>query len=116
MADRTQRLLTPSLAAALLLAATLNLTLMTEAQTKPLVYPTAHTVDQVDDYFGTRVADPYRWMENVDSPEVKAWVDAENALTHSYLDQVPARTAIRDRLMHLNAFERYTLPSKRGTR
>jgi prolyl oligopeptidase len=81
-----------------------------------LNYPSARTVEQADDYFGTRVPDPYRWMEDVDSPEVKAWVDQENALTRSYLDQVPAREVIRDRILHLNRFERYSLPVKRGTR
>jgi len=79
-------------------------------------YPSARTVDQADDYFGTQVPDPYRWMEDVDSPDVKAWVDQENALTRSYLDQVPAREAIRERILHLNRFERYSLPVKRGTR
>jgi prolyl oligopeptidase len=82
----------------------------------PLTYPAAHTVDQVDDYFGTRVADPYRWMEDVDSPEVKSWVEAENALTHNYFSQVPEREAIRNRLMHLNSYERYSIPVKRGAR
>ena len=79
-------------------------------------YPAAHTVDQVDTYFGTKVADPYRWMENVDSPEVKTWVDAENTLTHSILDKVPQRTAIRDRILHLNSYERYSVPTRRGPR
>ena len=90
---------------------------MTQAQTpSPIQYPAAHTVNQTDTYFGTAVADPYRWMEAVDSPEVKTWVDAENALTHSFLDQVPARAAIRDRILHLNSYERYTVPSHRGDR
>jgi prolyl oligopeptidase len=83
---------------------------------KPIAYPVAHTVDQVDDYFGTKVADPYRWMEDVDSPAVKTWVDAENALTQSYIAQVPVRDKIHRRLMQLNEFERYSLPVKRGTR
>ena len=100
--------------AAALLSADLSLA-ATPADAPALAYPAAHTVDQTDDYFGTRVSDPYRWMENVDSPEVKSWVDAENTLTHSYLDAVPGREAIRDRIMHLNSFERYTLPVKRGT-
>ena len=100
----------------LLLPATLVATPMTLAQSHSLVYPAAHTVDQTDDYFGTKVADPYRWMEDVDSPEVKTWVDAENTLTHGYLDPIPARAAIRDRILHLNSFERYTLPVRRGTR
>lgn len=91
---------------------------MSQAKTtrQPLQYPSAHTVQQVDTYFGTRVADPYRWMEDVDSPEVKAWVDAENELTRSILDAVPARSPIRDRILHLNSFERYSVPSRRGSR
>ncbi len=100
----------------LLAAALLSADLAHAAPPAPLTYPTAHTVDQTDDYFGTRVADPYRWMEDVDSPEIKLWVDAENALTQSYLAQVPARAAIRDRILHLNSFERYSLPVRRGTR
>jgi prolyl oligopeptidase len=99
-----------------ILAAALLSADLAHAAPPALAYPAAHTVGQTDDYFGTRVADPYRWMENVDSLEVKTWVDAENALTHGYLDQVPARAAIRDRILHLNSFERYSLPSRRGTR
>lgn len=74
-------------------------------------YPAARTIDQTDDYFGTTVADPYRWMEEVDSPEVAAWVAAENALTETFLAEVPTRTAMRDRLMSMMDFERYTVPS-----
>ena len=51
----------------------------------PRRYPKARSVDQVDDYFGTKVSDPYRWMEDVDSAELKTWVDAENVLTQRYL-------------------------------
>jgi prolyl oligopeptidase len=82
----------------------------------PLKYPEAHTVEQVDDYFGTKVSDPYRWMENVDSPEVKTWVDAENALTRSYLDPIPGREAIKSRLLALTDYERYSAPGRQGTR
>ena len=81
-----------------------------------LAYPVAHTVHQVDDYFGTSVPDPYRWMENVDSPEVKSWVDAENALTQMYLARVPGRANMHQRLTQLTNFERYTPPTRRGSR
>jgi prolyl oligopeptidase len=81
-----------------------------------LIYPHPHTVDQVDDYFGTKVSDPYRWMENVDSPEVKQWVDAENLLTRGYLDAVPGRDAIKSRLMALTNYERFSAPTRYGTR
>jgi prolyl oligopeptidase len=77
-----------------------------------LAYPEARTVDQVDDYFGTLVPDPYRWMEDVDSAELKTWVDAENELTQSYLAEAPGREAMQSRLMGLTNFERYTAPAR----
>jgi prolyl oligopeptidase len=86
------------------------------ATSSELKYPTARTVDQVDDYFGTKVSDPYRWMEDVDSPELKTWIDAENKLTQTYLAKIPARAAMQKRLMELINFERYTAPARRGTR
>jgi prolyl oligopeptidase len=82
----------------------------------PLAYPKAKTVDQVDDYHGTKVADPYRWLEDTDSADTKAWVEAENKLTFSYLDQIPYRAAIRERLLKLWNYERFTAPEKEGGR
>jgi prolyl oligopeptidase len=84
--------------------------------TLELSYPAARQVDQTDDYFGTTVSDPYRWMEDVDSPELKTWIDAENELTQSYLAQVPVRETMQRRLMELINYERYTAPARRGTR
>src|ERR1700722_4108506 len=81
-----------------------------------LAYPPARRVEQTDDYFGTKVNDPYRWMEDVDSAELKTWVDAENELTQSYLAQVPGRDTMLARLMELTNFERYTAPARRGSR
>ena len=81
-----------------------------------LKYPVARVSDKSDVYFGTTVADPYRWMEDVDSPEVKTWVDAENSLTQSYLADVPAREKIHARLMELNNYERFSPPEKEGGR
>jgi hypothetical protein len=60
-----------------------------------LTYPPALTVDQVDDYHGTRVADPYRWLEDADSAQTAAWVAAQNELTFAYLEGIPARQARR---------------------
>jgi prolyl oligopeptidase len=89
----------------------------TSAETSlELSYPVARKVEQTDDYFGTTVSDPYRWMEDVDSAEVKAWIDAENELTQRYLAQVPVRETMQRRLMELINFERYTAPARRGTR
>lgn len=82
----------------------------------PLAYPAAKKVDQTDDYFGTRVADPYRWLEDANSAETKAWVDAENKVTQAYLAQIPQRGAIRERLTQLWNYERYTVPYKEGGR
>ena len=60
-----------------------------------LHYPIAHRGDQVDDYHGTKVADPHRWLENVDSAETRDWVKAENQLTNGYLEKLHEREAIR---------------------
>jgi prolyl oligopeptidase len=82
----------------------------------PLAYPKARTVDQVDDYHGTKVADPYRWLEDTDSDDTHAWVEAENKVTFSYLDQIPYRGAIRERLTKLWNYERFTVPHQQGGR
>jgi prolyl oligopeptidase len=82
----------------------------------PLAYPKVKTVDQVDDYHGTKVADPYRWLENADSPDTKAWVQAEDKLTFSYLEKIPYRGAIRDRLLKLWNYERFTTPEQENGR
>jgi prolyl oligopeptidase len=82
----------------------------------PLNYPVAKKLDQTDDYHGTRVADPYRWLEDANSAETKAWVDAENQVTQAYLAQIPQREAIRQRLTELWNYERYSVPYKEGGR
>ena len=86
------------------------------APTRTFVYPRAKTVDQVDDYHGTKVADPYRWLEDTDSAETHAWVEAENKVTFGYLEQIPYRHAIKDRLTKLWNYERYGVPEKEGER
>ncbi|HVU37475.1 MAG TPA: prolyl oligopeptidase family serine peptidase [Opitutales bacterium] len=82
----------------------------------PLAYPAARTVPQVDDYHGVKVADPYRWLEDDNSDETKAWVEAENKLTFGFLDKIPERAVIRDRLTKLWNYERYGVPFKMGGR
>ncbi|HZM17661.1 MAG TPA: prolyl oligopeptidase family serine peptidase [Candidatus Krumholzibacteria bacterium] len=71
-------------------------------------------VDQVDDFFGTSVADPYRWLENVDDPEVQQWGESQNQVTRTYLDGLPAREAMVRRLTELQDYPRYGLPTKEG--
>jgi prolyl oligopeptidase len=83
---------------------------------KKLMYPEAKKVDQVDDYHGVTVADPYRWLEDLDSSDTRAWVESENKLTMGFLDQIPVRSQIRDRLTKLWNFERYGVPFKEGRR
>ncbi|MDQ3819117.1 MAG: S9 family peptidase, partial [Acidobacteriota bacterium] len=84
--------------------------------TGKLNYPVARKSDQVDDYNGTKVADPYRWLEDLDSPETKAWVESENRLTFDYLNQIPERTWIKSRLTELVNYERFGTPFKEGGR
>lgn len=81
-----------------------------------LRYPATHTVEQVDDYRGTLVPDPYRWLEDLNAPETQAWIEAQNALTFSYLEQIPGRETIRARLTELWNFPRFGAPFKRGGR
>lgn len=80
----------------------------------PIKYPETKTVEVVDDYFGTKVADPYRWLENNDSPEVAAWVEAQNKVTFAYLDEIPYRAAVKGRLTKLFNYPKYSSPSRRG--
>ena len=66
----------------------------------------------VDDYFGTKVADPYRWLENDTSAETAKWVKEQNEVTQDYLSHIPFRSALKDRLTQLVNYERYSMPSK----
>jgi prolyl oligopeptidase len=79
-------------------------------------YPATRTVDQADDYHGTRVADPYRWLEDVDSPETRQWVEAQNAVTQAYLATIPQRGPIRERLTKLWNYPKYGTPFREGGR
>jgi prolyl oligopeptidase len=79
-----------------------------------LTYPETKTVDQVDDFFGTRIPDPYRWLEDPNSPETRAWVEAQNRVTFGWLEQVPERERLHRRLKELWNYERYGVPSRHG--
>ena len=81
-----------------------------------LPYPETPKVDVVDTFFGREIADPYRWLEDPNSPETKAWVDAQNAVTFAYLEAIPERARIRARLTELWDYERYGLPAREGPR
>lgn len=77
-------------------------------------YPESKTIDHVDTYFGVDVADPYRWLEDDRSEETADWVKAENEVTFAYLNNIPFRDKIKDRLKHLLNYERVYAPTKHG--
>src|SRR5689334_18810815 len=81
---------------------------------KKLNYPPAPRGDQVDDYHGTKIADPYRGLENADAPSTQKWVEQENQLTFSYLAGLPDRDAIRKRLTELWNYEKFGEMFKAG--
>jgi prolyl oligopeptidase len=83
---------------------------------KRIVYPAASRVEQVDDYHGVKVADPYRWLEDLDSQQTHDWVAAENRVTAAYLATLPEREPIRKRLTELWNYERYSVPTQHGGR
>jgi prolyl oligopeptidase len=84
----------------------------------PIVYPSAKRIDHVDDYHGTKVADPYRWLEDDirTSSEVKEWVEAQNKITNAYLQAIPERAGIQKRLTELWDYEKYSAPIQVGGR
>ncbi|MEP6811305.1 MAG: S9 family peptidase, partial [Chthoniobacterales bacterium] len=84
--------------------------------TKPFDYPIPPKSEQSDDYHGTKVADPYRPLENADSPETKKWIEEENKLTFKFLEGVPERKKINDRLTKLWNYEKYGVPYREGER
>ncbi|MBW3128075.1 prolyl oligopeptidase family serine peptidase [Hymenobacter profundi] len=81
---------------------------------KTLLYPQTKKVDTETTYFGTNVADPYRWLEDDQAADTKAWVQAENKVTQNFLSQIPYREAINKRLETLWNYEKYGAPFKEG--
>jgi prolyl oligopeptidase len=80
----------------------------------PLTYPETRRTDHTDDYFGTTVADPYRWMEDLEQPEVAAWVEAQNQIAAPFLGSLPGHGDIQSRLTELWNYERFGVPFKEG--
>jgi prolyl oligopeptidase len=79
-----------------------------------LAYPTTRKVDHVDTYHGVQVPDPYRWLEDDNSAETAAWVKAQNAVTFGYLEKIPYRGKVLDRLTRLYNYPKYSAPTRRG--
>lgn len=88
----------------------------TEQKKEPLVvnYPSTKKVDTVDNYFGNEVPDPYRWLEDDRSQETEAWVTDQNKTTFNYLDQIPFRADLKNRLEKLWNYEKLGSPFKEG--
>jgi prolyl oligopeptidase len=80
----------------------------------PVTYPKTATEDVMDDYFGTSVADPYRWLENDTAANTEAWVKEQNVVTQGYLDKIPFRKAVRDRFEELFNYPKYGAPYQVG--
>ena len=95
-------------------AASIALLASSLAAQQPITYPTTRKVDHVDTYHGVKVEDPYRWLEDDNSAETLAWVEAQNKVTFSYLEGIPYRRAMSARLRALNDYERYSAPSRKA--
>jgi prolyl oligopeptidase len=96
-------------------AATFSLlALSTALVAQQLQYPTTRKVDHVDTYHGTKVPDPYRWLEDDMSKETAAWVEAQNKVTFPYLEAIPYRKQLHARVVELNNYPKYTSPSRKG--
>ena len=87
---------------------------MENTQKPNLTYPTTASVDTVDNYFGVDVPDPYRWLEDDLSDETAAWVQSQNKVTFSYLDNISYREKIKSRLEKLYDYERVSAPNRQG--
>jgi prolyl oligopeptidase len=83
-------------------------------ETRRVKYPVTKTVEQVDDYFGVKVPDPYRWLEDDNAAEVKDWVKAENEATFGYLGKIPFREKVRARLTEIYNYPRFSSPIRAG--
>ena len=79
-----------------------------------LLYPDSRTVDHVDTYHGVTVPDPYRWLEDDTSADTAKWVEAQNKVTFGYLEKIPFRVQLTDRLKQLYNYAKYSAPSRKG--
>ncbi|GAF03975.1 hypothetical protein [Saccharicrinis fermentans] len=86
----------------------------TSTTMEKLTYPNTKKVDTTDIYFGTEVSDPYRWLEDDMSAETKDWVVEQNKVTDAFLDQIPYRKAIEDRLTQIWNYEKIGTPFKKA--
>lgn len=102
------------LAATALVAFTLANKIYAQQTMQSLKYPDTQKGNVVDDYFGTKINDPYQWLENDTAVEVNTWVDEQNKLTQNYLSQIPFRDKIKSRLTEIWNYPKYSSPFKEG--
>jgi prolyl oligopeptidase len=88
--------------------------LAASAEGQAVEYPNTREIEHMDDYHGTKVADPYRWLEDETSADTAAWIEAQNAVTFPYLERIPYRQALLRRVTELNDYERFSAPSRKG--
>src|SRR4051812_44653878 len=88
--------------------------LMVTTVSSQIKYPVTKKVNQEDNYFGTTIQDPYRWLENDTADDVKAWVESENKVTFDYLNKIPFRSKIHKRITEIVDYEKYSSPQKVG--
>ena len=84
------------------------------AMAESIKYPDAQRIEHVDTYHGSKIQDPYRWLEDPHSDKTKAWIEEENKVTQEYLKKIPVRDAIKSRLTELWNFEKMQAPYERG--
>jgi prolyl oligopeptidase len=108
MSRRNSRLIPPALACLLLILS------ISISGADRIEYPKTAKGDQKDTYFGTVVADPYRWLEDDNSSETARWVEAENKITFGYLEKIPYRMKVKERLEKLYNYPKYSAPFRRG--
>ncbi|MEJ7820974.1 MAG: prolyl oligopeptidase family serine peptidase [Chitinophagaceae bacterium] len=89
-------------------------TMITLSSVAQIKYPETKKVTQVDDYFGTKVSDPYRWLEDDKSAETAEWVTEQNKVTQNYLSKIPYRAQVRKRLEEMWNYPKYSSPRKEG--
>jgi len=98
----------------LALAITITASMHAQKKSQKTTYPSTQKIEHIDTYFDTKINDPYRWLENDKSVETANWVAQQNKTTYAYLDKIPYRTAIKERLEKLWNYEKISAPFKEG--
>jgi len=83
-------------------------------RTEKITYPETKRVDSVDEYFGQKILDPYRWLENDTSAETSEWVKAQNEITNAYLEKIPFRKSLKERFTQIWDYPKYGIPFSKG--